>query len=451
MTETLDLQGRWWLPGHDDHRVFGTLRWDPDSGGTLHVEGELRPVVWKDNVLADGSIQKYRDDRGDQQRNYPVVLGQADNRAYTLLDCFRLSLREHGGDEATERVHVNRVLDGAWFDDRDGLRVDRVVVDLRHLTGWVGHSGLSAAHPRMNGDDADVFTVATAKTLPSFQTAHAGGSVLLAQSLSETGDHIHDLGVRQRWSLRVHQPEPEPLDLFMATVSDFQDLLTLAVGKPASFESIRLQHPSLPKRSLDGKPIGNWREDIAYHAQWSTRSEQCEPVDKHSMYFTFDDLGGIDGVARWLAVAADYRTELGRVMATRYSDAMYLEDRIMNISAALDSFDKHRRGTGKWVEYIRRIRQCIDLAGQPFADLIGGQDAEKWADSVTATRDDLAHHRERFRVDGSVGEHLLAEQLFWLFALSLLRLAKAPEAVFESIGRHRQVRWLTEQARANGG
>jgi hypothetical protein len=67
------------------------------------------------------------------------------------------------------------------------------------------------------------------------------------------------------------------------------------------------------------------------------------------MYFTFDDIGGIDGVQRWLEVASAHRTELGRVMATRYGTDMYLEDRIMNVCAALDSLDKQRRNTGKHV------------------------------------------------------------------------------------------------------
>lgn len=449
MTEATELQGRWWLPDHLDHRVFGTLKWDCAGGGTLHLEDELRPVVWKDNVLADGSVQKYRDDRGDTQRRYPLILGQTDNRAFTLLDASRLSVRELGTAGSVERVHVNRFLDGAWFDDPDELRVDRVIVDLRHLTGWVNHSGLDVDY-RFDEPEDDVFAVISATTLPAFNTDHNGGSVRLAQRLHETGDRIHLLGVKQDWSLRLIQPEPEPLQGFMGTASDFQDLLTIAVGDAAAFERVVVQHPDLPQRSLAGTPIANWREDIAYHARWSIHSKPGDPVKKHDLYFTFDDLGSIEGVGRWLATADNYRTELGRVMATRYSDDMYLEDRIMNVSAALDSFDMHRRGTGKWVEYSKRVRRCVDLAGQPFLDLIA-TDPTRWVRTVVDTRDDLAHHRERFRVDGSIGEHLLSEQLFWLFAICMLRVADAPSAVFESIGRHAQFRWLTERAKEAEG
>jgi hypothetical protein len=118
--------------------------------------------------------------------------------------------------------------------------------------------------------------------------------------------------------------------------------LSIAVGHTAQFEKVVLHHPDLPAVSLAGTPLGNKRHDITYHAQWSNHSAPRDPVKDDDMYFTFDDLGGIDGIGRCLTVAEDYRTELGRVMATGYREGMVLEDRIMSVSAALDSFDKHR-------------------------------------------------------------------------------------------------------------
>lgn len=449
MTETLDLRGRWWLPEHEDHQVFGTLSWNAEDGGTLYLHDELRPVIWLDNVLADGSVQRYRADRGDVQRTYPLILGRVGNRAYTLLDSFRLTAREYDEDDRTEKVHVNRFLEGAWFDDPHELRIDRLVIDMRHLTGWVNISGLEVEWPRADGVDEGVFAVVTAKTRSPFTTERDGVSLRIFQRLGGTGDHVHDLGVSQSWAIRLQQPMPEPLDTFLDTASDFQDLVSIAVGKTAQYEKVVLHHPDIPLLSLAGTPIGDMRDDITYYIRWSNHSAPCEPVKDHDMYFTFEDLGGIDGIGRWLSVVSSYRTELGRVMATRYREGMVLEDRIMNISAALDSFDKHRRSDND-AHYVTRIERCVALAGQPFLDLIV-QDPEDWAKVVKEARHDLAHHRERLRIDGSVGDHFLAEQLYWLFVLCMLRLADAPAAVFESFRKHSQVRWLIERARASLG
>lgn len=444
MREPHPLRGRWWLPEHEDHRVYGTLTWDPEEGGTLHLHDELRPVVWLDNVLEDGSIQRYRADRGDIRRTYPVVFGRVEDRAITLLDSFRLKAREYDEDERSEKVHVNRFLDGAWFNDPDELRVDRLVIDMRHLTGWVDHSGLDIEWPHVTGTDPEVFGAITASTLPTFETDQGGLGIRVFARLASTGDGVHDLGFTQQWSLRLTRMEPQPLDTFLDAASDIQDLVSVAVGKTAQFEKVVLQHPDVPLTTIAGTPVRDLRDDITYYLRWANRSGHLEPVKRHDMYFTFDDQGGMDGVKRWLKVAADYRTELARVMASQFRDGMFLEDRIMNVSAALDSFDMHRRATGKWTKYGERVEQCVALAGQPFLDLIEA-DTEQWVQRVVEARDDLAHHRQRFRDEGTVGDLLLAEQLFWLFTLCLLRLAEAPEAVYASITRHRHFRWLKEQ------
>ena len=114
-------------------------------------------------------------------------------------------------------------------------------------------------------------------------------------------------------------------------------------------------------------------------------------------------------------------------MATRYREGMVLEDRIMNVCAALDSFDKQRRGTGKRVQYAKPIMQSVDFAAQPFLDLI--IDPDRWVGKLSALAMTSPTTANGFRVDGSVGDHLLAEQLFWLFTICMLRLADAPDAI----------------------
>lgn len=444
-TNTLNLQGMWWLPEHPEHKVFGTFTWNVTDGGTLQLNGELKPIVIEDNVLPDGSVQKYRPRGPHEAAEYPVVWGVVDGTAYTLLDSFRLSVRSIALDDSIERVSVNRLLVGALFDYPAELDGDRLVIDLRHLTGWINPDALSTSHPRHDDGDDDRFSVITARRLPTLKVQDGRASVRFFQSLQEAGDRIHSLGVRQWWSLSVVYEEPHPLALLMETAGAVQDLVTIAVGETANFDEVNLQHPDLPKLSVGGQPILNWRENVTYYARWTNRAEPAEPVKPHDMYFTLDDFGGIQAVGRWLEVERKYRTELSRVMATRYSPHMFLEDRIMNISAALDSFDKVRRDTGKDVHYVDRIRACIELAGEPFTRLIV-EYSDSWAEKVRAVRNDLAHHRDEFRVMGSVGDHLHSEQLFWLFTMCMLRLADAPIEVFDSISNHRQVRWLTEQA-----
>jgi len=447
VAESLDLQGRWWLPGHDEHKVPGHLTWDPIAGGELQLLGHLRPDEWKNNVRPDGSVQTVSNRRvqARDDHNYPIIHGQSGSKAYTLLDNFSTKRSQNVlADRAKESVYVNRILEATtWFTDLADPGFDRAVVELRHLTAWVGQNGINVTYPDATDAENDVFAVVNAERVPRLDARHDDGTVSLTQRLRVTGDHLHAVGLEQRCDVSFAYPEARSLAYLSEVASNVQDLVTIALGKPANFDGFRLEHPELPLRSFTGSVLGDYREQIRYYARWSNGSEDIEPVSRDKMYFRFEDIGGTQGLERWLQVAADYRSELSRAMATRYNKAMYVEDRIMNICAVLESFDIVRRG-GK-ANYIDRVKECIRFAGEPFTALIGNN-VNAWADTVKDLRHDLAHHRDKFRQNTANVTLLLSEQLFWLFALCILRLSDAPEAVFQAIAKHPQIRWIASEA-----
>lgn len=447
--EPFEVQGLWWLPEHEENKVPGVLSWDPDGGGTLRLIGQLWPVVLLENKLPSGQVQKYRDHSHDRDRTYPVVLGQVEKTAYTLLNAFQTMKRDWSLEQSTETVHVNALLEGAFFDGPD-LEVDHARFRVRDLAGWVDVSGLDVSHPRMDRTGEE-FAIVSATARPDFVVASAGPKVALGHRLGVSVRGNESAGIEQDWVLRVDQDQVAPLQSFVEVASDFQDLVSIATGRTAEFRSVVLHHPELPQLSLAGTPMGEARQELIYHAQWTSRvdydaegSNARDPMSAFRMYFTFDHIGA-DGVRRWLDTAARFHTELGRAMATRYARGAYLEDRILNVCAALESFDKHHRGTDDAVWYVERIRACVDLAGDVFRDLIV-EDPDDWSKRVKELRHDLAHHRDRLRLDGSVGGHLISEQLYWLFALCMLRVAHAPNEVFESIAKHQQWNWLRGEA-----
>lgn len=236
------------------------------------------------------------------------------------------------------------------------------------------------------------------------------------------------------------------LDEFIDTATDIRALVTIAVGKSADIEKAVLLTLSYTL-SLQGSQSGSCAIDITCYCRWSHRSEGSVAVRTHEMYFSLEDFGGAETIGRWLTTAIDYRTELQRVMATRYKNTMYLEDRVMNVCAPLESFDIARRYRPKnTVDFIDCIKASIDYAGLPFRDLIVERPAD-WARKVTTARKHLAHHGKQFRADGTVGERLLAEQLYWLFVHCILRVAQAPATAFDRISRHAETLWLIDQSR----
>jgi hypothetical protein len=457
--EPLDFLAHWWLPEQPSRRVPGRFTWDPDEGGHLQLMGELREPEILDNHLPNGKVQKYRAHPQDLDRRYSVIHGSrrtasGGEEAYTLLHSLSLNTGGiHGPEEIPEGIAAGAVLHGAWYTDPAEIEADRAIFRLRHLSTWVATGGLETKFPRLEGDAEGPYAVIKGHRRAPFATNHDGAKLELRQVLEHTGDHYHTSGLQQSWRLVISIDPMGELERFTDIATDIRALVTIAAGKAADIEGAVLQHPALHKYRLDGTPSA-LRDDITYLSRWAHRSGESGSVERHELYFNLEQFGGPGGVQRWLETARTYRTELRRVMATRYTDSMYLEDRIMNICASLERFDKERRPDAPQVLhgarlgepwFIDRVLECITFAGEEFSHLIVER-AEVWAVKLRDARNQLAHHDDPFRTTGRVGEHVLAEQAYWLFVMCMLRACAAPESTFGSIMKHRQITWLREQA-----
>lgn len=173
-------------------------------------------------------------------------------------------------------------------------------------------------------------------------------------------------------------------------------------------------------------------------ATWQVEPpSELSPLRPHHLLFSLRDLGGMDGISRWLEVSAKHRTALGRVMGTRYARAMFVSDRVLNCAAALEGYDRDSHPAK--CDFGKRIRRLAGRAGDTFEGLVG--DVPAWVKTLTDVRNDVAHHRARAAVMSSE-QYFLGESAYWLFVLCMLRDAEAPPAVFGRISQHPQLRWL---------
>ena len=96
-------------------------------------------------------------------------------------------------------------------------------------------------------------------------------------------------------------------------------------------------------------------------------------------------------------------------MGTRAASQMFVSDRLLNYTAALEGFDRGKTGQAN-TKLPPRLRRCAQLAGEPFSALVGH--VNKWVDAVVYHRNDIAHHLGR-RPRGSAAEqHYLAESAY---------------------------------------
>lgn len=440
----LDLAGEWWLPERPDRRVPGSLTVDDDGRARLDLHGELRTFLEEGerSLSEDGKTTKIAmtADSLDAAGTYPRIVGQAKSRYVTLEDCLRgKHTRSLDGGTASESIHCGYVFDGLAFEAAELAEFDGIRFQVKWLSHWLQETAIEESRQVEKSDSVERWAEITlsvrqkeARTLPLER-----GQLVLGHSFGIHGDRTRERTLSQGHYFRVELDELVPAEDLLDVASDLQDLVSMAVVRTAEFEgTVALLHPQAVRTDSDGE---SHRKRINWYAEWTARDRNPKTsLSDYDMIFTFQEFGGIEGIARWLDVAARHRSALGRVMATRYSEHMYLSDRVLNRAAALEALDREESGFLNSA-FATRLTRCVQLAGEPFNDLVG--DVEEWVRKFKDDRDDVAHHYGR-RLRSQTREQLfLADSAYWLFAFCVLRLAGAPQAVFDHAGRNPAVQW----------
>lgn len=439
--DELEAGGFWWLPGREDRMVPGILTFDQERGGRLTLIGALMEVEEVAAITVDGgnTIMTIGEEEFEAAGTYDRILGEADGKLYTLEDCFET---HRSGDLFTgttrQVVRVNRIYQGMHFNEGEVPGGNRVTIDLDWLAHWTGRTGITG-NMHFNSEPGKPHITMNGYRLPDETSIVSGGGSLTLRHGISLQQNANAPAIGQQFTLEVSYPGVTTAENLIDVASDLQDLVSIGTGRTAAFNRLAIFHPDGDRTLPTGSRV---RKPINVFAQWTARrSSSSKPLHGHDLYFTLNDLGGMPTVARWLKVAEKHRDTLGRVMATRYETKMYVTDRYLNRMAALEAFNRKEAGDGnKKVSLERRLNRCAYLAGQPIVDLVG--DVAAWIKILKSDRDDIAHHFGRRMHQHTAEQLYLAESAYWLYVLCLLRLAGAPDSVFNRIIQHQEFQFL---------
>lgn len=447
--EAFEVRGHWWLPGREDKEVPGYLRFDPETGGTLTLIGALS--VWTDyaepEVSENGAVsQSLTLDVQERSGTYPRIYGRVEGRPLTLEDCFQTHVRGNLFGPANEQiVSVNRVFKDVWWEKDEEPEADAISVALAYLNDWVIEKYIGETmyttedQKRWNKIELSV------ENKPTRNVPLAGGLTLsLPYRFGATGRRETERSLWQGYRLRIGADSVMPIDDLIDIASDAQDLLSIATGRDAGFQNVSGYHPDLVRERPNGDDIPMPFEVIS---RWSIRDLAKKPdqIDHHDLYFTFEDLGGVDGLAKWMTVAATYRSALGRAMSTRATANMFVSDRMLNYTAALEGFDRTKTGNST-DKLPTRLQRCGAQAGSPFTEMVGN--VNKWSNAVAYHRNDIAHHLGRRPRGAESDQYYLGQSVYWAFVLLMLHEAGAPQAVFDRIAQHQTFVYLNPKVKA---
>lgn len=436
--EPFEGSGIFWPAGDENQQVAGRITYTPTEGVSVEVVGGFGNAA--DMFTVASTVEGQR------------IHGFAAGRRLTLESCYRTNSTIHMPGVQLETWHCGTALVGALWPADESLTFDEFTVEFDQLPNWLGRSGIEVktqqpAEPpnHMASIDAKLTSIDD----DAFEIPN--GTVLsVGSGWSLGGDHITETKIGQNHYLGMKYPTPQPLDAILGDVNCLQDLVTLGADAPALPTAVILLRPDVTQDLGEGASIPTRIELLRAYAEEPT----LNPQSRHLILFGYQAIGAIESVAKWLAIARDYRPALGLLFSIRYGGRMYVENRFQNVVNAAETLHRmseaneimppdtfkamrksivsaaprmHREWLGNQLQYSNeprlkhRLTRLAELAGSDLDWLVG--DREKWVAIVVEARNRLTHREGKGPV-AIDSEHLffLVESVFLCVALALFAL-----------------------------
>jgi hypothetical protein len=458
--DSFEYDGIFWPADTPDQKVAGRLSYKPTEGASLDLIGSFDDPIVALNVT------------GQARR----INGVAGAKELTLDGCVPQSANIQGPGIIRQEYYAPVVLAGIQFPPEESMQFDSVTLEFDQLPFWIKRENFSLAIDSDNPDLSNFtkFTIAT-ETPPQESGSAEDVEVVLSSTVSVGGDRVTEMHLSRTPSLTLKYRERRELDDIIIDINGIQDLITLAMDAPAVPTLIQLRRDDLAVQLRSG---GEMKIPIeAYWLIFAEHVRQAKPTG-NSMFFSFDQVGGTQAIAKWVSVSRKYRLVLGLLLTIRYSQRMYQENRLTNVISAAETFDRMRfpneiMPAGAFKAYKRKIASTVkavlgkaardwinaqlaysneprlkyrlsrqaEYAGQGFMDFIG--DVELWASIVTLLRNRLTHHDPSQAIERQPGDlEFATESIYIMTMLALLRECDVPDDVIDSFRKSGRVSFV---------
>jgi hypothetical protein len=266
------------------------------------------------------------------------------------------------------------------------------------------------------------------------------------------------------------------IDIVKEDAGHVADLMTLCADEVATLESLSVAHPDLRVRMLSGAE-GPEQELEVLAPQLSYR----QSVDRkrrhpHEMLLTYDELGGISTIARWVDTCPKFDRALASMVSVKRSERMFAENRFLNITAASEAFHRDTYGgeampqddfqdmlarcltavpeaRRDWLEqkighsndptFRKRLTDLSARTGSLIGSLCGN--TARWIDTVTRARNHLTHlDSSKLNVDGG-DLYFLGESLYAVVRACMLIEVGVPRELIERKADTYAFSWYRER------
>lgn len=321
----IDELGVFWVDGHEDDELYGRLRFNPENDGiTLSLTGTFDAVSPND----DGALVR--------------ILGWIGKDRVTLERCYSAGTFHRSPGIPNSNFRANELLVGHHVEESHP-QFQSASISLSDLGNWIGRSGITVANENLEPQYR-------MRSLESETRRFSRGEVALCFAWSTSGDSRNSVTLKHWPVLKVTYDKSRSLEEIREDVGLLESLLTLCTGTSTSVDGLVLRRPDIRVTMISGEegPVEQGVEFFAQPLRYSDPDERKQ-THQHRMLFTYEDIGGIEAVARWLDAAPRFRRALNSFVSVWRAKQMFAENRFLNVTFAAEAFHRITQG-GSYME-----------------------------------------------------------------------------------------------------
>ena len=429
--ESLNIEGLFWLAKKPDYKVAGRLNFDIVKGGVLDLIGSFQ------SQRSPGKTA-LQDLLGDDD---PVrIHGVAGRKLLTLYDCLRSNVTINAPGITQEQYQASAILSGGHFDENVPLEFEAAKVRLRFLEHWIGKSGVQV-HIQTEEAKGVQLTGITYSAPETMIVNTSFGQLELSYNCRLRGRRPTETIIDERCTLRLTFSTCLSMDETVRICSALQNLVTIGLHAPSTIAELSLS----PSDQLTAHSPSR-KEWIKLYAQFMDSDIQLDTRPPHpaKMLFTFEDIGGLEGVAKWVKIADKYATVTGTLVNHWYVPNMYLENQFFNAFTSAEALRRIQLGSQN-INMSKELNALAGQAGPAFLALVG--DLDSWTKRVIQVRQNRVVHRGLQESSEGLTLYLLAETLYFLVVLCLLQECDVPARTMTKIQEHQRFSMLAKDIR----
>ena len=420
--------GLFWRQDNDQKKLWGTLRISETNEAKLETFGSLSDFGEHSQINIIGQIKG--------------GFGWA-----TLINCFPVNtqnpfpVRDGEIDWSRQTLHVNQVVDGIAFGKDEEIAFEEATLDISTLSKWVDPC-LVEAH-LAKGDispfktDLSVRERKDETTILNFR----GESIRVSIRFVPKGGSSHE-GVISRYSVEDHctlvveAPDGTklPLGSFLSVTGSILNLLSICCNETPVVNDFFVRYEK--QEAIPGK------------AFVGMRGHSVEQGKGHGFPSpNFNDIGGAEGLAKWVEVAETYRPIVGLLTSNWFNKGAYNEDKFARMYTAVEGLITRRAGRNKASAKPNELAQFMEQMVPGISNL-ANTSVEDWAKKVKDIRDQNISHSDPTSSVATDGRDIImmTNLLYVAGAAFLLReIGLEEQRIEEYIGTSKLTLWLSEQ------